>query len=58
MEPLAKLSDLGFTAEGIPDRKRRDVTVYKIRTSKGWTYERFTTDAEVEAWAAKGHQPG
>lgn len=51
------LTDLGFSAEAVSERK--GLTTYRIRTSKGWTYEKFAADAEdaVRAWA-KAHEPG
>ena len=51
------LTDLGFSAEAVSERK--GLTTYRIRTSKGWTYEKFPADAEdaVRAWA-KAHEPG
>lgn len=55
MDLTAKISALGFTVEALPDLRRKG-TVYKIRTSNGWTYERFQSEAEVDLWAIK-HSP-
>lgn len=58
MEEIAKrLMELGFHNIEFVNEKRGLVTV-KIRTSKGWTYEKFDSavpDA-VDLWSAK-HQP-
>ena len=57
MDLTAKIKSLGFdSVEAIPDQMRRGVTVYKIRTAKGWTYERFVSEADVDAWAIN-HRP-
>lgn len=53
---LEKLIALGFTAEAIPDRSRTDASVYRIRTAKGWTYERFESAEQVDVWAIN-HRP-
>jgi hypothetical protein len=57
MDLTAKIKSLGFdNVEAIPDQTRRGVTVYRIRTANGWTYERFASEADVDAWAIN-HRP-
>lgn len=58
MTPLEKLSELGFANAAIVGEKKGIVTV-RIRTTRGWTYEKFSAanaEAEVAAWAVK-HSP-
>lgn len=58
MEEIArKLMDLGFNRIEVIGEKKNIVTV-KIRTSKGWTYEKFdsTVPGVVDLWAIK-HSP-
>lgn len=46
----ARLKALGFTdCEMVGDK--RGVQIFRIRTDKGWTYERFESPADVDAWA-------
>lgn len=55
MEILQKLTDMGFLSEVM--RKEKDgLEVVKVRTSKGWTYQRFRTEEDVDSWA-KYHKP-
>lgn len=55
MAILDKLTDLGFTkAENLGDAK--GITTVRVRTSRGWIYERFASDEQVESWA-KFHMP-
>ncbi len=56
MTVLETLSDLGFSAAIVGDRK--GVSVVRVRTARGWTYEKFKDDDEpaVRAWAAN-HTP-
>lgn len=59
MTPLEKLSELGFANAAIVGEKKGIVTV-RIRTTRGWTYERFnaaTSAVAVEAWAV-GREAG
>lgn len=54
---IERLKELGFQAEKVGNRGGK-ITV-KIRTSNGWTYEKFSSsDAidEVNFWARK-HKP-
>lgn len=54
---LSRLSELGFTnASEIREEGPR--TLYRIRTSRGWVYERFPKDdaSAVDRWAAH-HEP-
>lgn len=58
MEQIAqKLLALGFSNIEVISEKKTIVTV-KIRTSKGWTYEKFDSadPAAVDLWAIK-HSP-
>lgn len=54
MTALETLADLGFQNSSIVLEKRGQVTV-RVRTSKGWTYQKFTEgdglEASVRAWA-------
>ena len=50
MDILAKLADLGFTNATVLNEAKG---LTRIRTAKGWVYERFKTEAQIEAWAAK-----
>ncbi len=55
MTILQQLAALGFT--NVTDLGTKNgKTLVKIMTSKGWTYERFSTVGEVTAWA-KGRHP-
>lgn len=64
MTALEALADLGFADASIVATKdvkgKPSVLTLRIRTSKGWAYEKFTNDddaeASVRAWAEK-HQP-
>ncbi len=58
MTALEKLEALGFTGSAVVNERRGIVTV-RIRTTRGWTYEKFSTanaEAEVAAWAVH-HSP-
>lgn len=55
MAILQKLTELGFKADSVGKDVNNTETV-RIRTSKGWTYQRFTHDEEVDMWA-KYHKP-
>lgn len=54
---LEKLADLGFTTASV-ESVSGNTAVTKIRTSKGWVWERFNTgdSAAIAAWAVK-HEP-
>lgn len=56
MDVLQILTSLGFKAESLPDKSRRDGLIYKIRTDRGWVYERFQSADEATLWAQK-HKP-
>lgn len=50
MTILEKLSSLGFeNAHLISEAKGK--STLKIRTSKGWVYERFSSEDEAGRWA-------
>lgn len=55
---LQRLASHGFTLATVLNDDGR-VALLRIRTSKGWVYERFPSDnpAAVDAWAAR-HMPG
>lgn len=55
MAILQKLSDLGFIDAAVTGEAKGLSTV-RVRTSKGWVYERFSSDEEVERWA-NFHKP-
>ncbi len=48
MDILAKLADLGFTNAAVLNEAQG---LTRIRTSKGWVYERFKSEEQIEAWA-------
>lgn len=50
MDILQKLADLGFTNAAVLNKAQGLV---RIRTSNGWVYERFKTEAQIEFWAAR-----
>lgn len=53
MTALEKLEALGFAGSVVVNERKGVVTV-RIRTSRGWTYEKFSianAEAEVAAWA-------
>jgi len=50
MAIVQKLNDLGFlSTESIAEAK--GITTVRVRTSKGWVYEKFSSPVQVEAWA-------
>lgn len=50
MTIVQKLAKLGF--KGVTDLGTRNgVTLVKVRTDKGWAYERFKSEDEVAVWA-------
>lgn len=52
---LQRLNDLGFAvAEVTGDRK--GLFCLRIRTAKGWVYDRFSEAGAVDAWARR-HSP-
>lgn len=55
MAILQKLTDLGFKAEVLGNDSSNTETL-RIRTSRGWTYERFKFDEDVDSWS-KFHKP-
>lgn len=55
MAILQKLHDLGFESEHLGTDKSK-IETWKIRTSRGWTYQRFKFEEEVDAWA-NFHKP-
>lgn len=56
-EVVQKLVGLGFRTSEAVSEKKSTVTV-KIRTSNGWTYEKFDSAnlAAIDTWATK-HSP-
>lgn len=52
---IQRLTDLGFQAELLGKDKSNTETL-RIRTSRGWTYQRFKFDEEVDAWS-NFHKP-
>lgn len=58
MTALEKLEALGF-AGSVVVNERKGIVTLRIRTSRGWTYEKFSmanAEAEVAAWAIH-HSP-
>lgn len=58
MTALEKLEALGFTGSVVVNERKGIVTV-RVRTTRGWTYEKFSAanaEAEVAAWA-NHHSP-
>lgn len=52
MTIVQKLAKLGF--KGVTDLGTKNgVTLVKVRTDKGWVYERMATVEDIEAWAEK-----
>lgn len=54
-EVISKLVSLGFQNSSLIDDKDDTATV-RIRTSRGWTYERFKALDEVDSWSFM-HEP-
>ena len=48
---LETLASLGFKNCEIVGETRRGVQTVRIMTDKGWTYDRFATEADVRSWA-------
>ncbi|WP_165448651.1 hypothetical protein [Rhizobium leguminosarum] len=48
MDILQKLSDLGFTNAAVLNETSG---LTRIRTLKGWVYERFASESQIETWA-------
>jgi hypothetical protein len=55
MTIIEKLASLGFTNTELIGEARGKSTV-KIRTTKGWVYEKFATIDDVARWAVF-HEP-
>lgn len=53
MDILKKLEDLGFQSATVLDEKKGTT---RIRTSKGWVYERFESEDAINAWSVR-HKP-
>lgn len=56
--PITRLNELGFVNASVVGEDKKNTTV-RVRTSKGWTYEKFPIaelPAAVDAWA-KDHTP-
>jgi hypothetical protein len=53
MDILKTLTDLGFSNAAILNP---DQGLAKIRTDKGWVYQRFANEQEIAAWA-KNRKP-
>lgn len=55
MAILQKLSDLGFSnCQQVKDAS--GVTTVRVRTARGWVYEKFSSVSQVEDWA-NFHRP-
>lgn len=55
MAILQKLTDLGFVQAEVTGEVK-GVSVVRVRTAKGWVYERFSSDEDVDRWA-NFHKP-
>lgn len=53
MDILKTLSDAGF--ENVAMLNPEEVLV-RVRTAKGWVYERFKTEEQLASWV-KAHEP-
>lgn len=47
MDLKAKLSDLGFKSFEVLNE---DNGLTRVRTAKGWDYQKFTTETQVDKW--------
>jgi len=52
MAILQALADLGFSNTAIVGEKDGVMTV-RVRTSKGWVYERFASADQVAPWSTR-----
>lgn len=52
MDLQQALAELGFSNSAIVGEKD-GVTTVRVRTSKGWIYERFASVEQVAAWASR-----
>lgn len=55
MAILQKLSDLGFS-NCHQVKEAAGVTTVRVRTDRGWVYEKFSSETQVESWA-NFHRP-
>lgn len=55
MAIIQKLNDLGFSNCTIA-KEADGVTTVRVRTSKGWVYEKFSSVEQVENWSSF-HRP-
>ena len=55
MAILQKLNELGFVQAEVTGEVK-GVSIVRIRTAKGWVYERFASDEAVTRWA-NFHKP-
>lgn len=53
MDILSKLSSLGFSNAALLDEKKG---LTRVRTAKGWVYDRFQSEEHIDAWA-DNHKP-
>ena len=55
MAILQKLSDLGFSnCQQV--KEAAGVTTVRVRTDRGWVYEKFSSADQVESWS-NFHRP-
>jgi hypothetical protein len=52
---LQKLNELGFTNAEVTG-ERKGIFCVRVRTEKGWVYERFASAGAVPSWAVR-HSP-
>lgn len=53
MDILKKLEALGFSNAAVLDEKKG---LTRVRTAKGWVYERFLSDEQIDMWSDR-HKP-
>jgi len=49
MTIIETLTSLGFEATDLGSKNGK--TLVKVKTAKGWAYERLSSEAEVRQWA-------
>ena len=55
MAIVQKLNELGFDNAAVTG-EAKGVTTVRVRTAKGWVYQKFTDESQADNWA-KFHQP-
>ncbi|WP_107341598.1 hypothetical protein [Agrobacterium pusense] len=55
MDVIQHLNGLGFVKAEV-EAVAKGVSTVRVRTAKGWVYHRFSTEAQIDAWA-RYHKP-